>query len=401
MKTTLATLAVTVLASLSAFGCAFPGSEPEQEEVATSEASLSETGPVLTWGTGVRGEGYDRSVNELLGRCDDFIDALSRIPVPQRFVDEGRPSDDPAKTKSRAIWLALETNMPAVGYCARIANPKQEAASQAIIRWGDKLMTTYHGGFNLVVDSDDDDPGNPINERHLIPVMFGWDMAYGRMTDAEKTKVRSFLDALDTRVTDFMNALPRTDERRQQNWMTDALAIRSYGALVSRRELRAKALASRFSAFVLDTYTPDTGWRRSTCENLAKVNGYGSFDLQQRDSLAIHMKGLETVLQLSALRPSFFDDTAQAATRDALEMTKPYVSGSEVHKELLCSTVASDKDHPAYGTSWDPRSAKDAFRFARLAHASTRRWLGAFDTEDHALWIKVLASGRGDNVVYR
>lgn len=399
MKTTMA-LTLAALASL-AVGCALPGSDADAEDVAASTASLTEGAPVLAWTTGAMpGAGYERSVNELLGRCGDLIDSLSKIPVPARFVDEGKPSDDPAKAKSRAIWIALEDTMPAVGYCARIANPLQEKASQAIIRWGERLIATYTGGLNLVVDSDDDDPGNPINERHLIPVMFGWDMAYPRMTEAQRTAMRGFLDKVDDRVKDFMIALPNNDARLKQNWMTDTLAIRSYAALVSRREVRAEALAARFSAFVVDTYTADPGAAPSTCDNLAKVGAYGSYDLQQRDSLTIHMKGLETVLQLSALRPSFFNDEAKAATRDALEVTKSYVSGAKVHKELLCSTVASDRNNPAYGKAWDPRADKEAFRFGRLAHASTRRWLGAFSNDDYALWLKILASGRGDDVVY-
>lgn len=360
-----------------------PAAAPATDQAAGSTAfawdEAQVTGP--TWAV---------RANALLAACADAGAKLAALEVPAAFVDEGKAPTDPARVKSAGIWRTLEDVMPHLGYCARIVNHTQAASRAAIVAYVKKLATTYVGGTDANPTSDDDDPGNPVNEVHLLPVVFAIDMIHAELIGADLTFADGLLSGLELRVAKFMSALSASDTRRVNNWQTRALTLRAAGALVRGATATAKAqeLAAAIDQHVADVFVTPAGWKLSSCMNLASIGAYGSANLQRTDSLESHLQPILQLVRLSALRPGYLSPASQASLASGLAVLQPYATGAKTHSENVCGTGSV--------LPWNPANATVALRFARLAVPAVKPWTDSFAKTPSHLWLDVLAAGKGD-----
>ncbi len=189
------------------------------------------------------------------------------------------------------------------------------------------------------------------------------------------------------------------------NWMMHALTLRTYAALIARNATKVAAIKPTLNAFVASSFTTPGGFMLSSCTNLRAIGVYGSYDLQERDAFKYHMVGLQDSLELGTLEPTFLDSAALTAATNALSLLKDYVTGAKVHNEFVCSTVAFDRERadagtPGFSGPYVPSSSKEAFRYGRIVVPASRSWTSSLATADYSDWLKVLISGRGDEIVY-
>jgi len=344
---------------------------------------------------------FAAAAKALLAGCAQAATNLDALGVEPAFIDEGKLSTDPARMRTMAIAISLKDLLPRLGYCARLVNPTQAASREAIVRYVKRFAAVYVGGVNADPLSDDDDPGNPINEWHLYPVVLAADMIYPKLEASDRKVFDDLFVAADARVAAFMNALTATDDRRKSAWATDALVLRSAAALVRGDSAKSTTLATAVADHVTALYVPPATYVPSTCANLAGIGAYGSLELQRRDALNSHMFPLGLLLQLASLRPGYLSAASMTRLAAAIEVARPYVSGAKVHQEYVCSTIAYDRQQQAAGTPgwngpWDPMRDRDPFRFGRIALPATKAWTTAYATPNYAPWVRVFVAGKGD-----
>lgn len=340
---------------------------------------------------------------DLLATCDDAVTKLDALAAPTSFVDSGTSASDPKRIASRAIWETLDDVMPSLGYCARLLGPAQAKARAAIVAYVAKLSQVYVGGLDTDATSDNDDPGNPINEHHLLPVVFAIDMIHAKLGAADLAMADALVSKAETRVAKFMSALASADNRRWNGWQTRAVVFRAAGALVRGDAAKASALAASFDQHVADTFAAPAGWKPSSCANLAAVQGYGSRHLQRSDAFNAHVQPLAQIAQLIALRPSFASAASQANVASAFEVLAPYATGQKTHEEYVCTTLEYDKAQraagaPGFSGTWNPASATVAFRFGRITTPDIKTWTDSFTTAGPRPWMDVFLAGKGDVV---
>lgn len=356
----------------------------------------------FAWDEGAeKSAAFGPAARSLLSTCTDGVKALSTLEAPPSFIDEGKSSSDPARMKSAAIWTALDDVMPRLGYCARLVNPAQSQARAAIIEYVKRLAAVYVGGLNTNAAADDDDPGNPINEWHLLSVAFAIDMIHAKLTGADLAVADDLLTKAENRVAQFMNALTSTDLRRKNNWAARALTLRAAGALARADSAKAQNVAAALNQHAADVYVAPAGFTLSSCANLASVGAFGSADLQRSDSLNAHVQPLQQLVRLVALRKGYVSANAEKAFGAALEVLAPYASKQKTHEEYVCTTSSTEKANhdagvPGFSGPWDPEQGRLAFRFGRIAYPTTRTWSGAFTTAGPTGWIDVFVTGKGD-----
>ncbi|WP_413612967.1 hypothetical protein [Bdellovibrio sp. HCB-110] len=359
----------------------------------------------LHWEPLTPGPQFEKALGGLLGGCTKAIDELANAKRPLSFVDEGVISSA-ARTESIALSNFWKDALPRLGYCAHFADNNIAIQSQdAVIRYFLEVAKAYKGGLNTNKTSDNDDPGNPINERHIIALLYGVDLVYEFMTDAERAIVKKFAKDTEARVKKFMGTLKATDSRRKNNWTLDALVLRSYLALLSQDNNLILTAQKELNQAVYSQYTVPAGWSPRSCANIKSVGFYGSYDFQERDALTYHTKGIGIVAQFAALKPNFLSGSAKAALNTAINVTKDYVLGTKTHKEFVCTTVQFDKDRQKAGVAgfngaWVPLNAKHDYRFARIVFPDIKSWTTIYTSDAYAAWVKVFVSGRGDVIVY-
>lgn len=351
-------------------------------------------GTTLSWRGSSPERYYDQRLRDHSTRYEELRTKLEAIPLPVMFVDEG-VQRSPEKDASRAIWSAMDV-LPSLGFIALDSNANQDAATQSIVQFGERLMDVYVGGTDVDRASDNDDPGNPINERHLIPLLMAWDMVYPRMTPAQRGRVNAFVSRLDARIEAFVGRFSATDGRLSNNWALRGLSTQLYAALVSRNTERVKVLERAIDAAARNIFTTPLGWSPNLCTHLGAIDGFGSRDLQERDALAYHFASLGVALEVEALRPGTFSAPTMKAIEEASLLVRPYVERAKSHQEMLCSSIEFDQTNARYGHVWDPTWSKVPLRFMRLVFPQMRPWLGEFAGRNQAPWVKLLASGRGD-----
>lgn len=344
---------------------------------------------------------YDGAARALLAGCADASAKLLALEAPVAFFVERRVGEDPELVKSISIATSLASLMPQLGYCARIKNAAQESARAAILTYVKKLSAVYVGGLNTNATSDEDNPGNPINEFQALPVIFGGDMIRAKLSVEDRKVVDDFAKAMESRVATFMNALSAKDDRRHSAWTSMALAVRAYAALAGGDDMKAGAIAAEIDKHVADMFVAPATWKTPGCQNLAAIGSYGSNELQRRDSLREHLYPLGILAQLAALRPGYLSASSLATLDAAIGITKPYVMGIEQHEEFVCTTLTYDQQQRAAGTvgysgMWDPSSSKESFRFARVALPDVRSWTNRYAVGTYSPWIQVFVAGKGD-----
>lgn len=333
---------------------------------------------------------------EILASCRQAAAALDAVEAPAEFSVEGRPSSDPGRATSDAITSVLRDTIPNLGYCARFDHAERAVGRDAIVRYARRLDGVYIGGSNRNPDAGNDDPGNPINEFQLYPLILGADMIWQGLGPADRDILVKLFRGIDTRVTAFVAQLTPTDGRRSNAWMAYALMLRASIALVTGNTAAAQALVDEFTMLSARMYEQaSTGIATSPCSADAGT-GFISREFQQRDSLAAHLSLTGVVVRFAAFRPGFLTDATLGQLEAAMMELQPYVAGEKTHREFVCSSLSFDRSQATLNQPWDPLRDRQPVRFARLVFPAIRPWTAAYVTTTQPAWIRVFAGGKGD-----
>jgi hypothetical protein len=324
------------------------------------------------------------AVNEAPTRVSDF----AHVPVIDVIDEEHRLASDPVAVRTRRSTDPI-LGAPALGLCARYATGAQkdqciEAAIGYLNRWSRVYVAQ----------------GNPIDDRHLFELVMLGDLVMQWMTVFERNQFIAMVNRMLAAEASFMDNLSNTDLRRYNNWMLASRALRVLAARVTRNSTVFAAQHDALWASVSEQYSAPNppGFVDTNCVSPTPVPGYVSFDFQQRDAFLYHMAGLLHVVKLEALIPSMFPSTTgqRSLLLTALSATRPYVLGTLVHQDFVCTTVAFDIQRGLVGP-WNPISDRLAFRYARLGWPEIKSWTTRFMTDaGYYSWFKLFATAHGE-----
>ena len=335
--------------------------------------------------------GFQSAVGNLAGQCEtrrtNFLAVKKVVAV---IKEEGNLPGDPNIEAMKPVKDGLD-QLPNVAFCAYFAKTDAERATAL------KTVTDYIAEWEATYVGD----GNPINDRFFGDLLMSADLVAPLLTAAQYQTMQRFAERMDSKEATFMGALnPATDERLRNNWMVHHRMLRFYASLFSNDTNRAASAASAINAEVLKQYSAPTGFKLSTCSNLAAIGAYGSYDLQQRDALFYHAFGLTSLVPLLRLSPALFTADAKARLQSAVDLLKPYVLAEKTHKEFTCTTVQFDRDRiakdPGAASNWNPDSQSILYRHARLGLTGVSAWTTKYVTPTYHPWFKLYFTGKGD-----
>lgn len=333
---------------------------------------------------------FIKAVNGLANQCEtrrlDFEATVKFSPI---VYDEGLLPGDPKIAAMKDVKAAFDKALD-VAFCVYFAKTAMERTNAL------NSVTKFIVDWNATYVGD----GNPINERFFVKLYTVADFIFPLMNTSQIAAARSLATRMDAKEVTFMGTLLPTDNRLKNNWKTRHLMIRVYANIILNNTAVIQQLKTAINQDINTQYTAPAGFVLSNCANLRSVGTYGSFDLQQRDAFVYHVSGLAELAPFMALNPTMVNATPNAKLLVAIEVTQPYVLGTRVHPEFVCTSVQYDRDKlaldPTLGANWNPDSSRVLYRYSRLIWKGTEPWTTRFITDQYAPWFKVFYTGKGD-----
>lgn len=200
--------------------------------------------------------------------------------------------------------------------------------------------------------------GNPINERKLEAVLYGYDLLRSHWSIAESSAVEEWMKHIAK--LEIQSGHDRPQSTRN-NWHTKRLClVGAIGIICNQPEL---------IAYAVDGYRPYL--------EAGLLPDGSSVDFHQRDALSYHQSGLKPLVVLARMmRRSGVDlwpiqAENGASTPRSIDWLIPWVDGSQVHAEWVNTTVQLDRRRaeagiPFYqtGKRYDPLDALELFELA-------------------------------------
>ncbi|MEL6760513.1 MAG: hypothetical protein AAFP04_08925 [Myxococcota bacterium] len=371
--------------------------DPEAEALITPGKPFNTS---LRWEpTKPESESFQATVQQLLRQCEAYPERLDDIQVLEAFLVEGLSGSDPMRQPSEVVRRELDEAVVASAYCVyfadRAVSDLNQAALERLLR---RVFDTYVGGTNADLTTDNDDPGNPINEQYILPIVFLIDFLAESMAEDLWEDSQAFATQLNQRIDAFMTALGPNDNRRKNNWAMTALTTRYFSMRVAKEDESAVDILDDVEALIAENLEPPSDFELSSCENLASIGAYGSFDLQRRDAFRYHTPVFYKAFWLVVLADGLAPDTMDLL-ESAYTVLEPYVSGVRVHQEFVCSQVELDRvraeaGDPGFSGPYDPLTQKYVYRWGRIALPSSQAWTAQFMSESYKLWDLLVLTGK-------
>ncbi len=350
-------------------------SRPNDASLGTPESTISRNCPA-----GATCENFRRQVARVCERMKEES-ALSPNPVPELFMEHTLDSD-PRRIASQFARKDTDITFHAAACAAystdlQLADTALKRSLEFLERWSAIYIPQ----------------GNPINDSHLLPMLFAARLIWSQISDDKRSALspwigefiiqgdRFYAGEIDAGTRRIVH--PDSDGRVKNNWQTWRLALRSSAVKIldDQSEIaRTKELIAQFIA--------------------VNLNSDGSsFDFLQRDALHYHVYDLEAWTQIAIAAPEVLTAPQRDRIERALLFMKPYYEGAREHIEFLNTKVPFDIERRDAGTPgfenapWKPEGANNLLRLDRCAFPATRSWTTELEKSQNAApRIKFLAA---------